>query len=61
MGKISSGVTWSVRTYAGAWDGCYDAGAYQPRVLRVLAHPLSLSVKFLKCLNYDHVIGRYGE
>ena len=24
MGKISSGVTWSVRTYAGAWDACYD-------------------------------------
>ena len=24
MGKISSGVTWSIRTYAGAWDDCYD-------------------------------------
>ena len=24
MGKISSEVTWSVRTYAGVWDDCYD-------------------------------------
>ena len=24
MGRISYGVTWSVETYAGAWDDCYD-------------------------------------
>ena len=40
------------------WICCYAigiiittviAGEYQPQVLRVLVHPLSLSVHFLKC------------
>ena len=39
----------------------FITGAYQPWVLRVLAHPLLLGVHFLKCVNCDHVIVRYGK
>ena len=68
MGKISSEVTWSFRTYAGAWDDCYDehvgtiaiACDYYITIAKMLliacyifTSKLNISMKFLYCISIN--------